>query len=143
MRVAPGGVPNDSCVPVQQAPYGGAISLWKAPPAPFDRVYAINPNLYPAMWGYWPTCTWWAHEMRPTYRPGDVNHRDPKVGATIRYMPGVLGAGEAGHVGHVVAVYDDGWILTSEMNFYWRGGGAGRVIFRFVPAHTSGVSYVY
>ena len=53
---------------------------------------------------------------------------DPRVGATIRYAPGVLGAGGGGHVGHVVAVYTSGWILSSEMNFYWRGGGAGKVI---------------
>lgn len=143
LKYAPGGIPKESCYSSQAAPYGGALSLWKAPPAPFDKVYYPNTALYPAMRGYWPTCTWWAHEMRPDYSPAKPNHRDPVVGATIRYTPGVLGAGSAGHVGHVVAVYTNGWILSSEMNFYWRGGGAGKVIYRFVPAHASGVTYVY
>jgi len=143
MHWAPGAIPNDSCAAVQRAPYGGALGLWKAPPAPFDRVYAVDPGRYAPMRGYWPTCTWWAHEMRPDYSPSKANHRDPRVGATIRYAPGVLGAGGAGHVGHIVAVYDNGWILSAEMNFYWRGGGAGKVIYRFVPAHAAGVTYVY
>jgi hypothetical protein len=143
MHWAPGGIPNDSCAAIQPAPYGGALSLWKAPPAPFDRAYLVDPGRYPAMWQFWPVCAWWAHEMRSDYSPAKINHRDPRVGATIRYAAGVLGAGSAGHVGHVVAVYTNGWILSAEMNFYWRGGGAGKVIYRFIPAHTSGVTYVY
>ncbi len=143
LRWAPGGIPKESCSSSQAAPYGGALSLWKVPPAPFDRVYSPPTAQYPAMWGYWPSCTWWAYEMRPDYSPGKTNYRDPRVGATIRYAPGVLGASSAGHVGHVVAVYDNGWILSAEMNFYWRGGGAGKVVFRFVPAHAAGVTYVY
>lgn len=143
MHWEPGGIPGDSCYAVQAAPYGGAISLWKAPPAPFDKVYYVNPALYPSRTG-WPVCAWWGRVNNAHYAfgGGQWGMSQPRVGATVRYAPGVLGAGSAGHVGHVVAVYSNGWFLSSEMNFYWRGGGSGRVIFRFVHAQ-SGVSFVY
>ena len=35
-----------------------------------------------------------------------------------------------------------GWFLISEMNFYWNGGGWGRVDYRF--AHSGpGVYFIY
>lgn len=143
MHWAPGGIPNDSCAAVQAAPYGGALSLWKVPPAPFDRVYYVNPRLYPSRVG-WPVCAWWGRELNPHYAFGGGlwGQTKPRVGATVRYAPGVLGAGSGGHVGHVVAVYSNGWFLSSEMNFYWRGGGAGKVVFRFVHPQ-GGVTFVY
>lgn len=143
MHWAPGGIPNDSCAAVQGAPYGGALSLWKTPPAPFDKVYYVNPRLYPGRGG-WPTCSWWAREVSVAFGLGRGSvHYAPKVGAAIHYAPGVLGASMDGHYGHVVAVYSNGWVLSSEMNFYWRGGGAGRVVFRFIPPHQAGVSFIY
>ena len=63
-------------------------------------------------------------------------------GATVVFQPGVEGAGGAGHVAHVEAVYPGGWFLISEMNFYWNGGGWGRVDYRFAYAR-SGVSFIY
>jgi len=66
----------------------------------------------------------------------------PAVGATVVFAPGVQGASWLGHVSHVEAVYSGGWFLVSEMNFYWNGGGWGRVSFRY--AHTGpGVSFIY
>lgn len=138
---APGGIPNDSCVAVRTAPAG--IRLWATPPAPFDKVYYINPALYPGRGG-WPTCSWWAREVSVAFGHNTGSaHSTPKIGAAIHYAPGVLGASSDGHYGHVVAIYSNGWLLSSEMNFWWRGGGSGRVIFRFIPAHAAGVSYIY
>jgi surface antigen len=109
---------------------------------------------------YWAfgQCTWWAQHKR-----GDENLRHmgnaqywntsarargyrvgstPAVGATVVFEPGVQGAGGAGHVAHVEKVYPGGWFLVSEMNFYWNGGGWGRVDYRY--AHSgSGVSFIY
>ncbi len=109
---------------------------------------------------YWAfgQCTWWAQWKR-----GDENLRHmgnaqywassakargyrvgstPAVNATVVFQPGVQGAGGAGHVAHVVKVYPGGWFLISEMNFYWNGGGWGRVDYRY--AHSgSGVSFIY
>jgi len=66
----------------------------------------------------------------------------PAAGATAVFAPGVQGAGGGGHVAHVERVLGGGWFLVSEMNFYFNGGGWGRVSYRY--AHSgSGVSFVY
>ena len=109
---------------------------------------------------YWAfgQCTWWAQHQRSDenlrhmgnamYWAGSAKARGyrvgntPAVGATVVFQPGVQGAGGAGHVAHVVKVYPNGWFLVSEMNFYWDGGGWGRVDYRY--AHSGGgVSFIY
>jgi surface antigen len=65
----------------------------------------------------------------------------PTVGATAVFAGGVQGASGLGHVAHVEQVYANGWFLVSEMNFFWNGGGWGRVDYRY--AHIgSGVSFI-
>ncbi len=108
--------------------------------------------------GYFGTCTWYAwyrHQNEPLMQLGSAgqwayNARShglrtgsvPVVGATVVFQGGVQGADPAGHAGHVEAVYGNGWFLISEMNFYWNGGGWGRVDYRYV--HTGwGVSFIY
>jgi surface antigen len=103
-------------------------------------------------------CTWWAqYERRDENLRGMGNARywagnapkrglhvgnSPRVGATVVFQPGVQGAGWAGHVAHVMALYPNGWFLISEMNSYGNGGGWGRVSFRY--AHTgSGIQFIY
>lgn len=103
-------------------------------------------------------CTWWAqyerrdenlmHMGNAQYWASGARARGysvgyaPRVGATVVFQPGVQGAGGAGHVAHVVKVYPDNWFLVSEMNFYWNGGGWGRVDYRFAHAG-SGVQFIY
>lgn len=108
--------------------------------------------------GYFGSCTWYAwyrHQNEPlmrlgsagqwAYRAGAYGLRtgsSPRVGATVIFQGGVQGADPAGHAAHVEAVYSNGWFLISEMNFYWNGGGWGRVSYRY--AHTGwGVSFIY
>lgn len=109
--------------------------------------------------GFFGYCTWYAwyrHQNEPTLmrlgnaaqwaynapRFGLRTGSSPAVGATVVFQPGVQGASGVGHVGHVEAVYSNGWFLISEMSFYWNGGGWGRVSFRYV--HTgAGVSFIY
>ncbi len=109
-------------------------------------------------WWAFGQCTWWAQYKRQDEnlrRMGDARYwaggaasrgyrvgRTPVKGATVVFPPGVEGAGGAGHVAHVEAVYPGGWFLISEMNFYWNGGGWGRVSYRFAYAR-SGVSFIY
>jgi len=57
-----------------------------------------------------------------------------------------LRIGRFGIVEHTVSFHEnldmDGWFLISEMNFYWNGGGWGRVDYRY--AHSGwGVSFIY
>lgn len=103
-------------------------------------------------------CTWWAqyerrdenlmHMGNAQYWASGAASRGytvsttPRTGATVVFQPGVQGAGGAGHVAHVVKVYPDNWFLVSEMNFYWNGGGWGRVDYRFAHAG-AGVQFIY
>ncbi len=148
------------------ASVAGAISAPPVSPWPPSWAYLAVPG-YSAfgmsdVGGYYNwafgQCTWWAqyerrdenlmHMGNAQYWAGGAASRGyqvgstPRVGATVVFQPGVQGAGGAGHVAHVVKVYPDNWFLVSEMNFYWNGGGWGRVDYRFAHAG-SGVQFIY
>lgn len=73
---------------------------------------------------------------------GQPTGTTPRVGATVVYAPGVQGASSGGHVAHVAAVYANGWFMSEDVNFFWNGGGWGRVSFRY--AHSgAGVTFIY
>ena len=108
--------------------------------------------------GLFGQCTWYAwyrHQGEPLMQLGNAGQwaysarahglrtgSTPAVGATAVFQPGVQGAGGGGHVAHVERVLGGGWFLVSEMNFYFNGGGWGRVSYRY--AHSgAGVSFVY
>lgn len=109
-------------------------------------------------WWAFGQCTWWAQDQR---RDENLMHMGnaqfwaagarargytvtstPSPGSTVVFQPGVQGAGGAGHVAHVVKVYPNGWFLVSEMNFYWDGGGWGRVDYRLAQTGW-GVQFIY
>lgn len=117
------------------------------PPGCYGGVYNINPAHY-VYRPYFGECNWWIEVLRPDEptMPWSGNYARgmaPRVGATVHYAPGDHGAGPTGHWGHVESVSPDGrWILTSEMNFYWRGGGFGKVVYRYVNID-SGMYFIY
>jgi surface antigen len=134
----------------------GGFNPWA--PVPGHPTYSLRDfagDPYASIYG---VCTWYAYYrdrslplsklgvsgMWPTNaaRLGLSVGTKPVVGATVVFQPGVEGAGGTGHVGHVEAVYSGGWFLISEMNFYWNGGGWGRVDYRYVYVR-SGVSFIY
>ncbi len=154
-----------SKAPVASAPYLG----YSPPPfRPWPPAYAFTtvPGYHTFTvsgsggfyWWAFGQCTWWAQNKR---RGENLMHMGnaqfwaagarargyrissiPRVGATVVFQPGVQGAGGAGHVAHVEKVYPNGWFLISEMNFYWNGGGWGRVDYRL--AHMGwGVQFIY
>ncbi len=61
----------------------------------------------------------------------------PVDNATVVFMPGVQGASGAGHVSHVEKILTGGWVLVSEMNFAFNGGGWARVDYRYIHQGTS------
>jgi surface antigen len=137
------------------SPTPRGISQWAytGHPAYAMRDYRGDPN---AAW--FGQCTWYAQYRRLDQRLMGLGNAwqwawnararglrtgtAPAVGATVVFQPGVQGASRLGHVGHVEAVYGNGWFLVSTMNTYWNGGGWGRV--SYVYAHTgNGVSFIY
>lgn len=147
--------PRPNPGPINPGPSG--IGPWTPVPGhPSYRVYDFAGDPYSSMFG---VCTWWAwYTRRDESQLGTLgmayqwiaNARargmrtgyTPVAGATVVFQPGVQGASGSGHVGHVVQVLSGGWFIISEMNFYWNGGGWGRVDYRYV--HTgSGVAFIY
>ena len=122
------------------------ITQWAVPPGCYGQIYAPNPADYPARpaWGY---CNWWVEELHPnlpSYQAIHLpRHTTPLVGATVWFAPGEQGASAAGHYAEVVAINPDGhWLLISEMNNTWRGGGWGKVNYRYVHL-SAGVWFLY
>ena len=122
------------------------ISQWTVPLGCYAKIYTPNPKSYPSRpsYGY---CNWWPEVLHP-HNSGSTalhlpSHSTPKVGAVVWFSPGVQGASSGGHYAQVVAIAPGGkWVLITEMNFYWRGGGFKRVDYRFI--HTGGgVSFRY
>lgn len=146
--------PNISPAPLSPWPPADQFSVYPPGRSSFGVSYPSD-GYYGKSFGQ---CTWWAqNERRDENLQGMGNARywagnavgrgyrvdsTPAPNATVVFQPGIQGAGGAGHVAHVIAVYPDGWFLISEMNFYWNGGGWGRVDYRY--AHTgSGVQFIH
>lgn len=168
---APGsaGLPVSKHVTVQTGFAAAAASGISAPPfAVWPPSYQFVPvpgytsyTIYGSGGYYWwafGQCTWWAQASRRNENLMHMGNAQfwasgarargyyvsstPAAGATVVFQPGTQGAGGAGHVAHVVKVYPGGWFLISEMNFYWNGGGWGRVDYRL--AHSGwGVQFIY
>ncbi len=124
------------------------VGLWTVPPGCYGTIYPIDPSQYPPAGSTFGYCNWWVNELnrdKPNllygsqYRRGSV----PVPGAAIYFSGLVQGAGASGHFAQVVAIAPDHyWMLITEMNFAWRGGGFGKVDYRY--AHVgSGVTFIY
>ena len=122
------------------------ITQWTVPEGCFGRIFYPNPHNYVARPSYgW--CNWWPEVLHPAYSGSTVlhlpSHSRPVPGAVVWFAPGVQGASGAGHYAQVVAISPNGyWLLITEMNFSWRGGGWQRVDYRFIHIG-SGVSFRY
>ena len=137
------------------APSGGYNPWSPVPGHPTYRMGDFAGDPYSSSFG---VCTWYAwyrHQSEPLASFGPAINwvsgarahglsvgYQPAVGATVVFSPGVEGAGGTGHVGHVEAVLGGGWFMMSEMNFYWNGGGWGKVDYRYAYVR-SGVTFIY
>jgi surface antigen len=132
----------------------GGVSQWAAPPGYHTWAMGdFSGDRYSSVFG---VCTWYAWYRRQdrgflsnaaswasaARARGIATGSAPAAGATAVFAPGVQGAGGGGHVAHVESVLGGGWFIVSEMNFYFNGGGWGRVSYRY--AHSGpGVAFVY
>ena len=113
----------------------------------YGNIYQPNPANYVQRPGFG-YCNWWVNELhrdKPNLLYGSQYRRSsvPVPGAAIYFAGLVQGAGASGHFAQVVAIAPDHyWMLITEMNFAWRGGGFGKVDYRY--AHVgSGVTFIY
>jgi len=139
---ATGGLPcQDSYIFVPK------ISQWTTPPGCYANIYYPDRSAYHASstFGY---CNWWVQALHPNqpdilYGKEYTRTSTPIAGAAVWFNPNVQGAGSDGHWAQAVAVSSDGyWVLITEMNFSWRGGGFGRVDFRYIHAG-AGVYFIH
>lgn len=139
---ATGGLPcQDSYIFVPK------ISQWTVPPGCYANIYYPNRSVYHASstFGY---CNWWVEALHPNqpdilYGTEYTRTSTPIAGAAVWFNPNVQGAGSDGHWAQAVAVSPDGyWVLITEMNFAWRGGGFGRVDFRYIHVG-AGVYFIH
>ncbi|HEU5349921.1 MAG TPA: hypothetical protein VFU63_15040 [Ktedonobacterales bacterium] len=125
-------------LPCQQSyMFVSQISQWTVPPGCYANIYYPDRTAYHASsnFGY---CNWWVEALHPNqpdilYGSEYTRTSTPIPGAAVWFDPYVQGASSAGHWAQAVAVSPDGyWVLITEMNFGWRGGGWGRVDFRYI-----------
>jgi surface antigen len=144
--------PQPTAAPAPDGPY----SNWTPPPGYSSFAVQEPPNdPWAASFGQ---CTWWVHYKRPDENLAGMGDAwnwanaarargltvttTPAANATVVFAAGVQGAGNLGHVSHVEKVLTDTWVLVSEMNFSWNGGGFARVDYRYI--HTgSGVWFIH
>ncbi|HUY76965.1 MAG TPA: hypothetical protein VMV29_09350 [Ktedonobacterales bacterium] len=113
------------------------ISQWTTPPGCYANIYVPNPANYPyePSFGY---CNWWVEVTHANYPDITWNTSYPRgltpvAGDPIYFDGGEQGADAAGHWAQAVAVDSNNyWVLISEMNFSWRGGGFGRIDYRYI-----------
>jgi hypothetical protein len=125
-----------------------SLSLWTAPPDCYGLIYPIDASKYPPASSTFGYCNWWVNELhrdKPDLLYGTEYRRGsaPVPGAAVYFAGLAQGAGASGHFAQVVAIAPDHyWMLITEMNFAWRGGGFGKVDYRY--AHVgSGVTFIY
>lgn len=154
-RIKPTPPPTAPPAPPSGTP-GGPYSSWTPPPG--YQSFAVKDFPGDPWAGSFGQCTWWAH-----YKRSDENFAGmgdawnwanaarargytvtstPAANGTIVFAPAVQGASSLGHVAHVEKVLTGGWVLISEMNFYWNGGGFARVDYRYAYAG-SGVWFIH
>ena len=123
------------------------ISEWTVPPGCYSLIYVPNPANYVQRPGFG-YCNWWVRVTHPDHYDITENTSYPRgstpiAGAAVFFDSYEQGALSEGHWAQVVAVSSDHyWVLISEMNFAWRGGGFGRIDYRYIHVSPH-VHFVY
>jgi LysM repeat protein len=139
---------GEPCTSDRSIVWTGVIGRWTIPPGCFGLIYYPDPAKYMVNGheiGGFGWCNWWPEAL--LRNPNVLNwpgHAAPRVGFPVWYAPQY---GE--HLGHYAFVesigsgVNSGWLLISEMNMYWRGGGWAAVDYRYIRADYPGASYLY
>lgn len=124
------------------------VSRWAVPPGCFALIYHPNPRDYTIngqVIGGFGWCNWWPEALLRNVHVLDwPGHAAPRVGYPVWYAP--QPGQHLGHYAYVESIgsgKNAGWLLISEMNMYWRGGGWAAVDYRYIRVDYPGASYLY
>jgi len=124
------------------------VSRWAVPPGCFGLIYHPNPRDYMVNGQVIPGfgwCNWWPEALLRNAHVLDwPGHAIPRVGFPVWYAP--LPGQHLGHYAFVESIgsgVNTGWLLISEMNMYWRGGGWAAVDYRYIRVDYPNASYLY
>ena len=148
LALPPGIMAGEPCTADRSMVWTGVISRWAIPPGCFGLIYSPNPRDYMVngqVIGGFGWCNWWPEALlRDPHALDRPAHAQVRVGVPVFYAP------QAGqHLGHYAFVESigtgqyAGWILISEMNMYWRGGGWAKVDYRYIAVDYPGAQYLY
>lgn len=134
---------GEPCTAARSLAWTIAISQWAVPPGCFGGIYHVNPAAYGVETADYGWCDWWPKAITHNNNAlKGVHHSAPRVGVAMWFNPGDQGAGSAGHWAYVESIGPNGWLLISEMNDAWRGGGWAKVNYRYVRVD-GGTSFIY
>lgn len=112
-------------------PWTGSVGLWVAPTGCFGKIFSPS-AVSSGTWASAGYCNWVPEALHHTNNLWGLPRSAVHAGAAVFFSGGVYGASSGGHWANVVSVHGS-WMLIIEENFSWRGGGFGRVDYRFVP----------
>lgn len=112
-------------------PWTGSVGLWVAPMGCFAQIFSPS-AVSTGTWNSVGYCNWVVEALHHTNNLWGMPRLGLHVGAAVFFAGGVYGASAAGHWANVVSIHGS-WMLIIEENFTWRGGGFGRIDYRFVP----------
>ena len=120
-------------------------SAWAKPHGCYGLIFRPRSTLGRPSFGW---CNWAAEASHLNYGGRSVlglakHYGAPRVGAVVWFSGFDQGASADGHWANLVAIGPHGWGLIEEMNFSYRGGGFGRIDFRFIHLYQRGTAYLY
>lgn len=148
VALPPGIWAGEPCTADRSIVWTVPVSRWAVPPGCFGLIYHPNPLDYEVNGheiGGFGWCNWWPEAL--LRNPNVLNwpgHATPRVGYPVWYAP--QPGQYLGHYAFVESIgsgVNAGWLLISEMNMYWRGGGWAAVDYRYIRVNYPGASYLY
>jgi LysM repeat protein len=148
VALPPGILAGEFCTADRSIVWTGTIGRWTIPPGCFGKIYYPNPANYMVNGheiGGFGWCNWWPEALLRNPNALDKPpHSQVRIGVPVFWAP--QPPSTVGHYGFVESIGQGkyaGWILISEMNMYWRGGGWAKVDYRYIRVDYPGAEYLY
>ena len=148
VALPPGILAGEFCTADRSTVWTGVIGRWTIPPGCFGQIYYPDPAKYMVNGqeiGGFGWCNWWPEALlRDPHALDKPPHAQVRVGVPVFYVP--QPPSTVGHYAFIESIGQGqyaGWVLISEMNMYWRGGGWAKVDYRYMRVDYPGAEYLY